>query len=145
MTDIIIQCAEHATTAVGKLKKIEPSIRTEWLEINNLENRADQIYRELVTDLFGSDRSGKEILAHKITLDSFRAAVDSFETLASGIELLTLEVMALDPILALVIFIVVIAFAFDYTNGFSRRRPRHRHLCGDTRSPRASPSSWRPA
>ncbi|MGV4327347.1 DUF47 family protein [Trueperella pyogenes] len=91
MTDIIIQCAEHATTAVGKLKKIEPSIRTEWLEINNLENRADQIYRELVTDLFESDRSGKEILAHKITLDSFEAAVDSFETLASGIELLTLK------------------------------------------------------
>ncbi|QOQ39457.1 DUF47 domain-containing protein [Trueperella pecoris] len=91
MTDIIIQCAEHAVTAIGKLKKIEPSIRTEWLEINNLENRADQIYRELIIDLFASERSGKDILARKITLDSYEAAVDSFETLASGIELLTLK------------------------------------------------------
>ncbi|MCI7304972.1 MAG: DUF47 family protein [Trueperella sp.] len=91
MADIIIQCAEHAVNAVGKLKKIEPSIRTEWLEINNLENRADRIYRELIIDLFESERSGKEILAHKITLDSYEAAVDSFETLASRIELLTLK------------------------------------------------------
>ena len=91
ITDIIVQCAEHAVVAVAKLKKIEPSIRTEWLNINNLENRADALYRELIVDLFASDRTPKELLASKITLDSFEAAVDSFEELAAAVELLTLK------------------------------------------------------
>ncbi len=91
ITDIIVQCAEHAVVAVAKLKKIEPSIRTEWLNINNLENRADALYRELIVDLFASDRTPKELIASKITLDSFEAAVDSFEELAAAVELLTLK------------------------------------------------------
>lgn len=91
ITDIIVQCAEQAVVAVGKLKKINPSIRNVWLEINNLENRADVLYRELVTHVFDSDRTPKELIASKITLDSFEDAVDSFEELAATVELLTLK------------------------------------------------------
>ncbi|WP_394262488.1 DUF47 domain-containing protein [Trueperella sp.] len=91
MTDIIVQCAEHSVVAIKKLKKIEPSIRTEWLEINNLENRADGLYRELIQDLFEGDSTPKELLSRKIALDRFEKAVDRFEELAAAIELLTLK------------------------------------------------------
>lgn len=91
MSDIISQCAERAVTATGKLQKIEPSIRNEWLEINNLENRADSLYQDLLAALFASDVSAKQLFISKIVLDSFEAAVDSFESLASTIELLTLK------------------------------------------------------
>ncbi|MFP7696334.1 DUF47 domain-containing protein [Trueperella sp. LYQ143] len=91
MTDIIRSCAERAVNAVGKLQRIDQSIRSEWLEINNLENRADTLYLDMVVELFNSDADAKEIIVRKILLDSFEAAVDSFEELASWIELLTLK------------------------------------------------------
>lgn len=91
MADIIVQCAEYAVIAVGKLRKIDSSIRTTWLEINNLENRADSLHRDLTIELFNSDFTPKELLAGKITLDSFEIAVDTFEELAAAVELLSLK------------------------------------------------------
>lgn len=91
IADIILECAEHAVAAVGHLRKLKPSIRAHWLEIHNLENRADALYRELIIDLFESDPSPKELIAAKIAFDSFEAAVDSFEQLANAIELLTIK------------------------------------------------------
>ncbi|WP_164712423.1 DUF47 domain-containing protein [Trueperella bialowiezensis] len=91
IADILIECAEHAVHAIKKLKKSDPALRTEWLQIHNLENRADGIYRELIIELFSSDPTPKALLTSKIALDSFEAAVDAFEQLAVAIELLTLK------------------------------------------------------
>ncbi len=58
-----------------------------WIEINRLENQADQVYRRLLAQLF-NDESVGPILVMKLkeVIDELEAAADAFEDLANKVE-----------------------------------------------------------
>jgi uncharacterized protein Yka (UPF0111/DUF47 family) len=57
-----------------------------WIEINRLENQADQIYRRLVAELFNDGKDAIAVLKLKEVVDELEAAADAFETVANTVE-----------------------------------------------------------
>ena len=56
------------------------------IEINRLENQADQLYRRLLADLFNGDLKAIAIMKYKEVVDELEAAADAFEKVAHTVE-----------------------------------------------------------
>jgi uncharacterized protein Yka (UPF0111/DUF47 family) len=57
-----------------------------WIEINRLENQADQLYRRLLAELFNGDLKATAIMKLKEVVDELEAAADAFEKVAHTVE-----------------------------------------------------------
>ncbi len=58
-----------------------------WVEINRLENQADQVYRRLLADLYNDETADTlRVLKLKDVIDELEAAADAFEALANTVE-----------------------------------------------------------
>jgi uncharacterized protein Yka (UPF0111/DUF47 family) len=57
-----------------------------WIEINRLENLADQIYRRLLAELFNGDNDAITVLKLKEVIEQLEAAADAFEKVANTVE-----------------------------------------------------------
>ena len=58
-----------------------------WIEINRLENQADQVYRRLLADLYNDESADAlHVLKLKEVIDELEAAADAFEALANKVE-----------------------------------------------------------
>jgi uncharacterized protein Yka (UPF0111/DUF47 family) len=63
-----------------------------WIEINRLENQADQIYRRLLAELF-NDNAADAITVMKLkeVVDQLEAAADAFEHVANTVETIAVK------------------------------------------------------
>jgi uncharacterized protein Yka (UPF0111/DUF47 family) len=59
-----------------------------WIEINRLENQADQIYRRLLAGLFNGDFGADTLTIMKLkeVVEELEAAADAFEKVAHKVE-----------------------------------------------------------
>lgn len=58
-----------------------------WIEINRLENQADQCYRRLLAELFnGESTDAITVMKHKEVIEELEAAADAFEQVAHKVE-----------------------------------------------------------
>ncbi len=63
-----------------------------WIEINRLENQADQTYRRLLADLFDDESANPlHIMKLKEVIDELEAAADAFEDLANRLECIAVK------------------------------------------------------
>jgi uncharacterized protein len=62
-----------------------------WVEINRLENEADEAYRMMIADLFGGGYEALELLKVKEVIDSLEAAADAFETVSHHVETIAVK------------------------------------------------------
>lgn len=89
--EILVECAEMTAKIVEKLNKIDDNTRAYWIAINDLENKADKIYRKMLGELFTSDHDPLEVMKMKLVIDALERAVDSFEELANVIETIAIK------------------------------------------------------
>lgn len=90
--EIIGECAKATESAMQHLDKITPRMRTFWVELNQLENHGDSIYRSLISDLFNDPEANPmAVLKMKFVIDCFEAAIDSFEKLAAVVETIAIK------------------------------------------------------
>ncbi|WP_433492938.1 DUF47 domain-containing protein [Nocardia grenadensis] len=90
MIDILDTCATVTADAMPRLaglKNLEPY----WIEINDLENRADHTYRTFLARLFDGQLDALTVMKFKDVADEFEDAVDSFEKVAHVVEALVLK------------------------------------------------------
>jgi uncharacterized protein len=57
-----------------------------WIEINRLENQADQVYRRLLAELFNGGNDAITVMKLKEVIDELEAAADAFEKVANTVE-----------------------------------------------------------
>lgn len=57
-----------------------------WIEINQLENQADQIYRRLLANLFSGEYDALTVLKLKDVIEELETAADAFEHVANTVE-----------------------------------------------------------
>jgi uncharacterized protein Yka (UPF0111/DUF47 family) len=76
---------------MGKLAVIDASTRDYWIEINQLENQGDQVYRSMVSTLFGEATDALEALKVKMVLDTLEEAIDAFEKLSGTVESIAIK------------------------------------------------------
>jgi hypothetical protein len=62
-----------------------------WIEVNRLENEADQIYRRTVASLFSGKYDALTALKLKDLADELEAAADAFEDVADTVETITVK------------------------------------------------------
>jgi predicted phosphate transport protein (TIGR00153 family) len=62
-----------------------------WVEINRLENEADEVYRLMIAELFSGATDALELLKVKEVIDSLEAAADAFEAVSHHVETIVVK------------------------------------------------------
>ncbi len=83
--EILVRMAELTAEAMPRLRSMH-DLSEYWIEINRLENQADQIYRRLLAELFNDGSDAILVLKLKEVIDELEAAADAFETVANTVE-----------------------------------------------------------
>jgi uncharacterized protein len=85
--EVLSRMSELTADAMPRLRSMK-DLSEYWIEINRLENQADQIYRRLLADLFdgkfGND--ALTIMKLKEVVEELEAAADAFESVAHKVE-----------------------------------------------------------
>ena len=85
LADIIVRSTDQILLATEKLERrqgLEPHV----VEINRLENEADQIHREAIGRLFSEEQNAIEVMKWKEILDLLERATDECEDVANEVE-----------------------------------------------------------
>lgn len=83
--EVLVRMAELTAEAMPRLRSMH-DLEEYWIEINRLENQADQIYRKLLAELFNNGQDAITVLKLKEVVDELEAAADAFETVANTVE-----------------------------------------------------------
>ena len=83
--DVLARMAELTAAAMPRLRSMS-DLAEYWIEINRLENEADQIYRKLLAEVFNNGKDAITVLKLKEVIDLLEAAADAFETVANTVE-----------------------------------------------------------
>ncbi|MDS1271890.1 DUF47 family protein [Lipingzhangella sp. LS1_29] len=83
--EVLERAAEVTAQAMPRLRSLK-DLTNYWIEINQLENQADQIYRKLLAHLFGGSYDALTVLKLKDVIEELEAAADAFEHVANTVE-----------------------------------------------------------
>jgi predicted phosphate transport protein (TIGR00153 family) len=83
--EVLARMAELTVEAMPRLRSMK-DLSEYWIEINRLENQADQLYRRLLAELFNGDLKATAIMKLKEVVDELEAAADAFEKVAHTVE-----------------------------------------------------------
>jgi len=89
--EILRNCAKLTHDIMGRLAVIDSGTRDYWIEINQLENQGDQVYRAMVSELFDGATDALEVLRVKLVLDAIENAIDGFERLSGTVESIAIK------------------------------------------------------
>lgn len=90
MTDVLDRAAEITAEAMPHLKTMN-TLQDYWVEVNRLENHADQVYRRLLARLFSGEYEPLTVHKLKDVADSLEDACDGFEHVANVVEQIALK------------------------------------------------------
>jgi predicted phosphate transport protein (TIGR00153 family) len=82
---VLSRMAELTADAMPRLRSMH-DLSEYWIEINRLENQADQAYRRLLAELFNNGKDAITVLKLKEVVDALEAAADAFENVANTVE-----------------------------------------------------------
>jgi uncharacterized protein len=83
--EVLTRMSELTAEAMPRLRSMK-NLNEYWIEINRLENQADQVYRRLLAKLFGGEYDALTVLKMKEVIDQLEMAADAFEHVANTIE-----------------------------------------------------------
>jgi uncharacterized protein len=85
--EVLSRMSELTAEAMPRLRSMK-DLSEYWIEINRLENQADQIYRGLLAALFNGEYGADAITIMKLkeVIEELEAAADAFETVAHKVE-----------------------------------------------------------
>jgi predicted phosphate transport protein (TIGR00153 family) len=72
---------------LGDLRDLEPY----WIEVNQVENEADRVYRKLLTRLFSGDYDALTMMKLREVADGLEEAADAFEHVAHAVETIAVK------------------------------------------------------
>ena len=87
---VLTRQAELTADAMPRLRSLA-DLADYWVEINRLENQADQIHRRLVAELFSGGYDAIAIMKHKEIIETLEDAADAFEHVAHTVETIAVK------------------------------------------------------
>ena len=90
LTEIIHSCCLKIDTAVRKLKTNQ-NMLDDCIEINRLENVADEVARKLITDLFNDGPDAILLIKHKEIYEVLEATTDRCEDVADALQTIVVK------------------------------------------------------
>jgi predicted phosphate transport protein (TIGR00153 family) len=88
--EVLSRAAELTAAAMPSLRTMD-NLAEYWIEVNRLENQADQIHRKLLANLFGGSYEALEVLKLKQIVDVLEEAADAFEHVANTVETIAVK------------------------------------------------------
>jgi predicted phosphate transport protein (TIGR00153 family) len=88
--ELLCQLAALTAEAMPKLAK-PAGLDTYWVAVNELENQADQVYRQLLKWLFSGDVDTLTVLKLKEVIDQLESAADAFEHVADAVHTIAVK------------------------------------------------------
>ncbi|MEO3753497.1 DUF47 family protein [Streptomyces sp. B6B3] len=83
--EVLGRAAELTAGAMQHLRTMD-HLTEYWIEVNRLENQADQIHRRLLAHLFNGSYPTLEVMKLKQVVDVLEEAADAFESVANTVE-----------------------------------------------------------
>jgi predicted phosphate transport protein (TIGR00153 family) len=90
MVEVLERAAELTAEAMPHLRTME-NLTEYWIEVNRLENQADQIHRKLLAHLFNGKYDAIEVMKLKQVVDVLEEAADAFEHVANTVETIAVK------------------------------------------------------
>jgi predicted phosphate transport protein (TIGR00153 family) len=88
--DVLERAAELTAEAMPRLRSMK-DLSEFWIELNRLENQADQVYRRLLARLFNGEYDTLTVMKLKEVVDQLEAAADAFEHVANTVETIAVK------------------------------------------------------
>jgi predicted phosphate transport protein (TIGR00153 family) len=88
--DLLQRAARCTVEAMGRLATMT-DLASYWIEVNRLENEADQVYRGLLSRLFSGSYEALTVLKLKQVADDLEDAADAFEHVANVVETIAVK------------------------------------------------------
>jgi predicted phosphate transport protein (TIGR00153 family) len=88
--DLLQRAARCTVDAMGRLATMT-DLASYWIEVNRLENEADQVYRRLLSRLFSGTYEALTVLKLKQVADDLEDAADAFEHVANVVETIAVK------------------------------------------------------
>jgi uncharacterized protein len=88
--DVLVRAAELTAEAMPRLRTMR-DLTEYWIEINRLENQADQVYRKLLAHLFSGEYDAITVMKLREIVETLEAAADNFEHVANTVETITVK------------------------------------------------------
>jgi uncharacterized protein len=88
--DLLQRAARCTVAAMGRLATMD-DLASYWIEVNRLENEADQVYRGLLSRLFNGSYEALTVLKLKQVADDLEEAADAFEHVANVVETIAVK------------------------------------------------------
>jgi predicted phosphate transport protein (TIGR00153 family) len=88
--DVLERAAELTAEAMPRLRSMK-DLSEFWIELNRLENQADQVYRRLLARLFNGEYDALTVMKLKEVVDQLEAAADAFEHVANTVETIAVK------------------------------------------------------
>jgi uncharacterized protein Yka (UPF0111/DUF47 family) len=86
LADIVVSQAKELSLALAKLEKNDEHLLTHCVEINRLENEADQVARSAIAALFDKERDPISLIKLKELYEVLETATDKAEDAANVVE-----------------------------------------------------------
>jgi uncharacterized protein len=88
--DVLVRAADLTAEAMPRLRTMK-DLQDYWIEINRLENQADQVHRQLLAHLFSGEYDAITVLKLKEVIETLEQAADAFEHVANTIETIAVK------------------------------------------------------
>jgi uncharacterized protein len=88
--DVLQRCATLTEAAMPRLATLR-NLTDFWVEINELENEADQVYRRLLQYLFNGSHDPLTVMKLKEIVDQLESAADAFEHVADVVHTIAVK------------------------------------------------------
>jgi hypothetical protein len=88
--EVLERAAVLTAEAMPRLRSMK-DLTEYWIEVNRLENQADQIHRRLLARLFSGEYKAMTVLKLKDIIEELEAAADAFEHVANTVETIAVK------------------------------------------------------
>jgi len=87
---LVRQAAAQTADAMGRLATLQ-DLEPYWIKVNELENEADQVHRQLLSQLFGGSYKPMQVLKLRQVADLLEEATDALEHVAHAVETIAVK------------------------------------------------------
>jgi uncharacterized protein len=88
--DVLVRAADLTAEAMPRLRSMK-DLTEYWIEVNRLENQADQIYRKLLAHLFSGEYDALTVMKLREVVENLEEAADGFEHVANTVETIAVK------------------------------------------------------
>jgi hypothetical protein len=87
---LLQRASAETSEAMARLRTLQ-DLEPYWVEVNRLENEADQVYRKLLTKLYTGDYDVMRLLKLREVADRFEDAADALEHVAHAVQTIAVK------------------------------------------------------